>query len=84
MYIPHKIQYYRLQVDFLSAICIFVVLLTEIKAIKVTFHSLFKDNSINPLPLAQIILILTWLPSEQHRAKYRIWISYNNPYLNTD
>jgi len=58
MYIPHNVEYYHLQVDFVSAICKFVVLLAEIKAINVTFHSLFKDNSINPLSLAQIILIL--------------------------
>jgi hypothetical protein len=54
MYIPHNIQYYHLQVDFISAICMFVVLLAEIKAIEVTYHTLFKNNSINPLSLAQL------------------------------
>jgi len=45
MYIPHNIQYCHLQVDFVSAIYMFVALLAEIKAIKVTFqfHNLFKD-----------------------------------------
>ena len=58
MHIPHNIQYCHLHVDFVSAICRFVVLLVEIKAIKVTLHNLFKDNTINPLSVAQIIMIL--------------------------